>query len=281
MNPVNESKTNPPPDLKVVSVEHLPEYVIGFPVYVAITVRASPNVSFNKLLFADILDLRESIGIEAVGTSGTITYKPKPFIDAESGAFGNRLGAGESRRMLTDVSPLFGENINEGEYRVTFSFVTPNKKNYPATPVRIKFRKPNDAETTLLSTAADDRNDFPNWAVWTQSPPKNSVYTGEVTPDNPLRFNLLLRRLFFGPEPLDRANPNTLNALTDVYEPERDALKAELIKIRKDQATYERIKKQTLDTNPGLHWWFQMLDTNGAYLTSFRQEPQEIELPQN
>src|SRR5262245_5652133 len=38
-----------PTELDIMPVEHLPEYVIGFPMHVAITVRAHPDVSFNTL----------------------------------------------------------------------------------------------------------------------------------------------------------------------------------------------------------------------------------------
>jgi len=277
MQPVNESDINSP--IEIVSVEHLPEYVIGFPVYVAITVRTRPNVSVNALLFADIIDLRESIGIEMVGPSGTINYVPTPIIDEETGAFGERLAAGESRRMLTDVSPLIGNTITEGEYKVQFSYVTP-QKGYKANAVRIKFRKPNSAETALLTTVAENRPNFPNWALWTTSPPPKPVSTVEIKPDNPLKLNLLLRHLFFGSEPLERVDPNILNVLTDIFEPERNALKAELYKIRKDQTNYERLKKQALSTTPGLSWWFKMLDdADGAYLKTFRREPAKPALP--
>jgi hypothetical protein len=37
--------------LEITGVDYLPEYVIGFPIYVAITVQAQPDVWFNLCAF--------------------------------------------------------------------------------------------------------------------------------------------------------------------------------------------------------------------------------------
>jgi hypothetical protein len=254
--------------LQILPVDSLPEYVIGFPVYVAITVHARPNSSFEGLRFADFTNLRESIGVQIAGTGGgyTAQYQPRPIISEP--AIADRLGSGETRRMLTDVSPLIGNGIVEGEYRARFSYVAPYAA-YEAPPVILHFRKPTAAEEALLAAAAPDRARFPNWALWTMSC-SHALYDGAIGPENPLRFNLLLQRLLCGPEPLDKIDPAILDALTGLFGPEGNALKAELHHARNDIEGYRRVKADVLRAAPGLEWWMSMLDQGGAYLKTFR-----------
>ena len=83
-----------------------------------------------------------------------VGYVPKPVIETEMGV-GERLGPGESRRMLADVAGLF-VGVMEGEYRVRFSYVW-QRANHPAPPVTLRFRKPAAAESALQAAAAPSR----------------------------------------------------------------------------------------------------------------------------
>ncbi len=261
--------------LEMLPVEHLPEYVIGFPVYVAVTVRARPDRSFNRLLFADLSDLRECIGVEMTGegAQGTLRYVPKPILEEEIGLFPQRLEPAESRRMLVDVSPLVGSSISEGQYSVRFSFVS-TEAVFSAMPVRIRFRKPTPAENALKDSVAKDRSAFPNWAQWSVTCPKEHVSAQGIIAGQPLTFSLLLRHLFCGSESLSRVDPALLDVLTGLYAPERDALKAELYHIRGDEASYQRLRANTLQGTPGLAWWIGMIDQGGGFLKTFSMRPQ-------
>jgi hypothetical protein len=273
MHPTTETPV--PPELDILPVEHLPEYVIGFPVYVAITVRARPNTWFNMLPFADFLNLRASIGVEFGNQRGgePFRYAPKPFLDPESGRSGGRLGAGESRRMLADVSPFFGDGTGEGEYWARFSYID-TEAAYEAAPVTLRFRKPTPAESALLASAAPDRLKFADWGLWTISCPQGPAYDRAIAPDSPLKLNLLLRRLFCGPEPLNRVDPAILDVLDGLYAPEGNALKAELYHARRDDANYQQLRARILRDSPGLAWWIRMIDQGGAFLKSIRLVPQ-------
>jgi hypothetical protein len=258
--------------IEVLAVDHQPVYVIGFPVHVAITVRARPDTSFNRLPFADLVDLHDCIGVQLTKTGSDrpqLQYTPTPVIEPEIGEYGDRLSSGESRRMLTDISPLIGTAIDEGEYEARITYVTTSAA-YQAPPVSIRFRNPTGDETAMLASVAADRPQFPNWATWTVTRPHDPVDTGDITSDNPLKLNLLLRRFFFGPDPLERADPTALNALTELYKPEAQALKAELAYARGDLVTYQRHKAEALRSTPGLAWWFRMIEEGGGYLKAFR-----------
>jgi hypothetical protein len=99
--------------------------------------------------------------------------------------------------------------------------------------------------------------------------------TGEVTAKNPLALDLILRRLFYGPERLDRVNPTILDVLAsdELYEPEVKALTAELYLARGDLEQYQQLRAEILRDTPGLAWWMRVLDQGGGYLKTFRMEP--------
>jgi hypothetical protein len=132
----------------------------------------------------------------------------------------------------------------------------------------MRIRKPTAAEDALLATAAPDRPRFPNWAKWTMSC-SHAMYEGPIGPESPLKFNLLVQRLFCGSEPPDRVDPRILDVLTDIFEPERNVLKAELFHARNDLDGYQRMRADILRATPGLAWWIRMLDQGGAYLKTF------------
>ena len=257
--------------LQVLQVDHLSEYVIGYPVYVVITLRSRSDTAFNRLVFADLLDLRGCIGAEITLPNGRMSTKhiPKVVIDPDYGLSGAPLGPGESRRMLSDVSPLFDVPMSEGEYRVRFLYASPDAI-YAAPVVKMRFRKPTAAEASTLSKLAPDRTKSPNWGIWTTTRPNEPVYEGALQPNNPLVLNLLLRRLFYGRQPANKIDPSVLDPLGGIYAPEGKALKAEIYRARGDQQNYEQLKAQILTDTPGLLWWIRMLDQGGGYITTFR-----------
>ena len=254
-----------------VRVDRMPAYVVGFPTHVAITVRARPDAFLRRLLFADLLDLHECVGAVVADDRGQLRwrYRPKPRVEPEIGEFGDGLAAGEERRMLTDVSPVLGD-LPEGNFRVAFAYVSP-RTAYQAAPVDIRVRRPTAPEAAILASVASGRAQYPNWALWTQSQDE-PVDTAEVRRENPLRLNLLLRQLFFGPTPPPQVDPSMLDVLDGVYAPEREALKAELLEARGDAAGYRAVRSRILRDTPGLAWWMRMIDKGGGYVKSLRDD---------
>lgn len=266
-----------PLDIEIVSVEHWPEYIIGFPAHVAITVRGRAGVTLGQLAFADLAGLNEAIGLEAVDTTSGAAFKyvPRPMVDRSMGRSPRRLEAGEQRRMLTDVSPLLLAVPHEGTFSLRFSFVSP-QLTASAAPVTVRLRRSTPVEDALRQRVAPDRPTFPNWASWATACPADTIPDEAMLPSrHPLLFDLLLRQLYCGPTPLRTFDPRRLDVLTDPYAPERDALKAELYYLRGERTQYERIRDTVLKTTPGMAWWFRLIDTaGGAYVKSFSMRPQ-------
>jgi hypothetical protein len=263
-------------DLEILPVEHQPEYVIGYPVHVAITVRAKPNTAF-RLAFADITDLRECIGIEMIGDSARIREMPEPIPDPEASHQAWELGPGESHRMLADVSPLIGADIQEGEYRVRFTYLSPGIAN-PSIPVVMRFRRPARPEEEFKRIVAADRPAFPNWAMWSLACGERPIDAAQVKA-GPLVFSLAVRHLLCGKGPLNTVDPAVLDVLGGLYAPERDALKAELYDARGDRANYERLRARIASDAPGLEWWVRIIDEGGAYLKTFSRRRSDVGNP--
>jgi hypothetical protein len=259
--------------LEVLPVEHLPEYVTGYPMYVAITVRAGAGTAWNRLRFADLTGLHDTIGVEMIQESGPgrVSQMPKPVIEPEAGMFPQRLEPGESRRMLADVSPLVGD-IGEGAWRVRFSYLTP-KAAYRAAPVVLHFRKPSPGEEALKGSVAPDRGRFANWSLWSETCGETPIPADRLRSAGALTLPLLERYLFCGPEPLESIEPSVVDVLTGLYTPERDALKAELYQARGDRDAYERLRQTILASAPGLAWWVHMMDGGGAFVKSLSMRP--------
>jgi hypothetical protein len=257
-------------ELEITEVQHLPAYVIGFPMFASMTVR-SGNLSFNHLPFANILALNDCIGIEFLDSSNRSVahYVPQPIINPESGAFGEQLGAGQSRRMLFDFSPLVPAAIAEGEYTVRFSYAS-TRAVFPAGPFHVRFRMPSQAESAWISSFAPTRLNYANWADWTVSKPKSPLPTTDINFDNPLKFDLVLRRLFFGSEPLTQVDLHLFDLLNGMYDPESKALKSELYFLRGEKLAYQQIKAELLRDTPGLAWWLEMVEGGGAFLKTYR-----------
>jgi hypothetical protein len=264
-----------------ISVKSLPEYVRGLPAYLAVTITAPPGTAFSGLRFANLLDLGGATGIELKSAEGKIVVHevpvPQRFENPED--LGGILHDGESRRMLTDVSPGLPASLPEGQYHARIVYAANRRKQFWSKSFEIKFRDPTKTEADWITSLAPDRSKALAWTDWTYTRPKQPVFTGEINPENPLKLNLILRRLFFGPESLEQVNPDTLDVLTSgrdskLYEPEMWALKAELYQAHHDQQKYKDCVARIDQSTSGMQWWIRMLEGGGGFLSTFRLGPE-------
>lgn len=253
MDPFDDTPDDAPDgsELQVAAVEHPPEYVLGFPMYLAMTLHADESTGFRRLLFPDFFSLRSALGVDAAGPS-SISVHLKPIIEADFGRRGQALPAGESRRFLTDVSPLF-LLARPGIYTARFTFIAP-EISVEAKPVTLRFREPTVAELAVLKRVAPDREKEPTWGQWILTCPDADIDPADVRQPGPLAFALALRFLLCGSEPLREVDPKIFDGLTGIYAPERDAIKAELYALRGNQAEAARLR-QAVTATKGMGWW--------------------------
>lgn len=269
--------------LAVSSVESLPEYVKGFPAFIAVTVTAAQGQSFADLRFANILDLNACIGIELTNSDGHVVLHqvPVPHRPENPESPGGILRDGESRRMLTDISPFVSDRLAAGRYRFRIAYSVSASRQYWSQPREFELRNPTPAEANWLATLAPDRQQALEWADWTYTQPKSAVYTGAISSENPLKLNLVLRRLFFGSESLAQVDPKILDVLiagndAKLFAPEVWAFRAELYQARGDEAKFRECISQINSRTNGLVWWLRMLNGGSGFLATFRLGPARV-----
>lgn len=259
--------------LTIMPVEHASEYVIGFPMYLAVTVRARPNIELNRLVFGNPVNLRACLGVDAQGPGKTIRTRPRPIIESSFGRAAQSLVSGESRRMLLDVSPLF-HTVGEGEYSAQFQYAAP-EVGAVAPPLQLHFRQPTREDQAILQKLAPDRADFNTWGEWCLTPPKQPVDPGALNQAGPLTFSLALRYLLFGKEPLSSIDPAILDVLQGVYAPERDLMKAELYQERGDDAAALKLQEAVHENTVGLDWWIALLHQKSGFVRGLSRRPKQ------
>jgi hypothetical protein len=255
--------------LTVLGLDHDPEYVVGLPVYVAVTVTPQVEGSYFSLPAAGFLSLGGCIGLhlEPAGEGGRSvrSVPPAPIINPEEPQGDTfDLAEREQRRMLVDLSPLLPSGLEPATYDLRVFYVAPESMAQ-SQPASVTFRAPTDVERRSLNRLAPDRDRYRSWAEWIEAVPDNpSSLSAQVDPDDPLRFAVVLRYLLHNPIPLEQVDPQILSPLTGLYAPEALALRAELLRARDDKPGLAQMLRQIETQYPGLLWWVRSLrDTDG------------------
>jgi hypothetical protein len=251
-----------PPTLAIVEVAHQPRYVIGFPAYVALTVMAQPRSASVPMPAVGWMGAQGSVGVSVTDRqTGRRVFHSQPLniFDQDLGQMSERLHPGERRRVLIDLDEVLPETLRPGSYDVRVSF-GPETLRATSAPVRLNFRDPTARERTLRAQLAAELEDNGSWGQWTylQSPdPKN--IRRPWGRDDPLRFNWIMRELIYGDEPLGAFPLERLDALDGMFEPEREALRAEILKARGETAAAARQIAYVKHTYPALTDWMNRL----------------------
>ena len=209
-------------------VDHLPEYVRGFPLHFALTVTLLSKVDANKRRLPGV-SLEDALDVKAVftrrggdhvatfggdftghvperGAEGDIT----PFVD---------LDPGEPRRLLFDASLLPGFSFNElpaGSYAVELTY-----NQVAASPFDIILREPTPAEKNEIALIEKQRQ--PAWVEGRHRPDwlisGNEKAPPPISKADPLRYLRVLHFLFTSSTEPGAVNPNLLEALDGFMRP--------------------------------------------------------------
>ncbi|WP_437614882.1 hypothetical protein WMF20_16795 [Sorangium sp. So ce834] len=254
-----------PPGLSLRSLDHDRRYVLGFPLHVAITLCADrPETCLRRLPRPSWAGNAGAIGVH-LARAGTgeevVRTDPSPVALPEHGTPVFRLCPGACRRMLIDVSSFLPAGIEPGHYTLAVVYVGPPDRAESA-PVPIELAAPSAEEQRELVRLAPELARAGSWGRWTILPPEGGApVTGRVEPDDPLRFNRILRTLLYGPESLCDVDPAVLDVLDGVYAPEAQALRAELYGARGDAARLAETAQLIRTTYPGLSWWIERIES--------------------
>jgi hypothetical protein len=247
------------PGLAPLEIDFAKDYVLGFPMHVAILVRCDQEEAvLRHLPFVDCLDTYGAIGLRLQNEwnhQEIMAFEPEFIVDEDAGIPEFALGPGETRRLLIDVSDLIPLETPAGDYFMRISYATGSTR-VEHQPVLIVLRRPNAEEQGILGQIKPELLGEGRWKKWTTTPPRDlNHFTEQVTPEDPLRFNRILRFLFYSPQPLDQIDMTLLDGLDGIYYPEAMLFRAELLMARRDHAGFDRVATWVRQSCPGLSYW--------------------------
>jgi hypothetical protein len=183
---------------------------------------------------------------------------PLPAADPSMGIPVGRLEAGELRRTLVDLSEVLPEHLDPGEYDVSISF-GPAAIRAESGPLRLAFRRPSLREAEILTRLGPEQVASGSWGQWTRLPPVSDPNILPWGPDDPLRLNWILRELFHGAARLATIPLARLDVLDGLFEPEREALRAEILAAGNDRAALARQVADVKRRFPELTYWMNAI----------------------
>jgi hypothetical protein len=256
-----------PPHLAPLEVEVAPEYVLGFPAHLAVTLEADgPDSVLRGLPYADFLSAAGAFGLELRQAETMVSrVAPNPVVDPDLGHATFVLHLNEKRRILIDISEFLPPSLLPGNYEATVLYGPPPVAT--SRPVRLHFRQPSPEEQLELAAARPAVVRAGTWGLWTVLQPKNPA---ELAPPagkaDPLRFNRVLRLLYFGPAP----DPDLLQFWDGVYLPDAAALAAEIAQFRGETAKFEQDIAQLPRLHPGTDWLVERLTLGQGRIAFYR-----------
>jgi hypothetical protein len=245
----------PQPEIELVEVET--SYVLGFPMYVALTVRSKS--AQNRLPWITAHNTKRAIGLRLTPNGQAQPIKEVSvaarYIEEERPPV-LRLPAGGAHRFLFDLSPLLPEQLAPGIYELELSY----GNQYAVAhfrPVTFIFRAPTSDESRALVELRlqwDARRSYANWVESRPDLPPPMP----TDKNDPMRYPRLVRFLKYGAMPLREIDPHCLDVLDGLFEPEKAALLAELLAVR-DKEAFARQVIEVKNRYPGLTKWMDDL----------------------
>ena len=246
------------PELAPLEVQTLPEYVIGYPVHVAVTVRHGPageGEPYLSLPFADEFSTQGAFGLSLVARGREVfVCHPLPVFDPDLGQSSYDLRPGESRRILIDLSLLLPPSLQPDSYHAVLTY-GPKQMRTASGGFALNLRAPNPTESAALAEVASELKLARGWGLWSKLPPKQPYRDAASSRQDPARYNRVLRYLFFSPE----VTPGVLDALDGIYEVDAGVLRAELAMLAEDTALFEAYSRRMLSSFPGVRWQIERI----------------------
>jgi hypothetical protein len=216
-----------------VTLEAQPEYVVGFPMVMVVTVAdSSPSQPLDALSAWTLLSPSAPLDFEFTDQEGHVVWARSSAPRKETPR-GFVLLPGQARRLPYDVSAL-RPALHPGTWRAQVHFHEHELRGQSsAVPLRVAAPDGNEAKALaqLLYGVADES--WPaflagNWR--TVARPSLSVRSERL-----VALHLFLHRVMYGPEPVAQAELTWLAPLEHgLFEPEAATFKHEILLARKD-----------------------------------------------
>lgn len=261
------------PDLAAppITLEVFPEYMIGFPMLVAITCEnPTAKSTFYNLPEANIFTAPGPIEFIFTSPDGKRIVLPAASPRHKETARGFTLRPGEARRMLFDISGL-EPSLEPGPYRLEAIYrLKSGSSTSPPAQVRITTPAPEDARAAATLKRENDTGE-PSWsqfieANWrTVDAAKLSAKGREA-----LAYHLFLHRAIYGPARVRDLELGRLEAFArGPLAGEAAVLRLEILAARGAQTAAE--EAAILKQWPGLRWRIDEIKAGGGLLASLRR----------
>lgn len=253
--------------LDPLGVDHRPEYVLGYPIHVALTVRnLAPGSILALLPHASVFDPGSGIRVVVQDAeSGTGRADPGPPYDVESeegeGCFELRFG--ESRRMLTDIAALMPTALTPGRYLFTLQYGAPHAYASERTgPVAIRRPDPDEAAELDRLRPEIEHNGWGSWTLYRRPDP---ALANLPAAQGPAHFNHVLRALIFDAD----MDPAILDTLDELYRPEAAVLAVELARFNGD-SRWRVMVEAAREAHPELAWYIRLVERDQGLIAFYR-----------
>jgi len=263
------------PTLIFTEVAVEPVYVVGFPAYSALTIATDrPNASIAAP-WAGWQSSNGMVGVTLMHAGSVrVIHETEPLAvaDPAGGVPVTRLDMGASRRMLVDLTEVLPGPLDPGSYDAVIHF-GPATTRAVSAPVRLAFRPPTDRERHVLESVADEVAERRSWGQWTFLPPEHRDRLRRAWgPDDPLRFNWVLRELLYGKSKLRDIPLDRVDMLDGLFAPEREALRAELLAARDMPAELVAQVDRVRRDHPGLTYWMDEIVDGASEIAWIRNQ---------
>lgn len=252
-------------------------HVLGFPLHAGLTARPSESgVALYTLPLVTPFMSPGALGLTLIADDGTQIVKIDPAITSLPIDHEPRcvLEGDDGRRMLADLSELLPRALPPGSYEMLVRFGS-REQWAESDPQQLLVREPNDDEARALAAIAPELLRCGSLGQWCYLHPA----TGErlappAGPDDPLRFNRLMRYLFYGSQPLSHADVKAVGLLGGgVYAPEAAAIEMELYKLIGDDSAYVTSAAALRRDHPAMSWWIDDIEAGASIIDWERQHP--------
>jgi hypothetical protein len=264
--------------IDIVAESHLPEYVRGFPMHMAITIETIHG---------------ETIGVNGAGLPVVSLYRALgvqvAFTSASSGAthrFGKYVPPGGSidppcaepyfpfperpMRLLFDAAMVADVRaLESGRHTVEIVY-----DKAPAPPFEIVLRDATAAERQELASIAaylrarhDAEDEWTSWVLWGRAPARPP----RMSKTDPLRYFKVLRYLNTTPTAPEAIEPHVMDALDGFYAPEAEVLRADLARLRHDDTAFKRHADTIRVSFPAIVEDLEAIEKGGSEIKTRRE----------
>jgi hypothetical protein len=251
-----------PPSPTISALESEPEYVLGYPLYVALTIAVSrPGASLGSLPLPHTHSLRGAIGLRLWHPSEVdpiVDVEPTAIVAPDLGQPELRLAAGESRRFLVELSPLLPDGLAPGDYSAQLLYGEPTRIA-SSQRFALRLREPTDSEQQVLTSLHDEVSREGSWGAWAE---RRESAAGALRPPtgnrDPLRYPRALKYMLYGPVALGAMDDAFLAVLDGVFAADADGFRAEIL-AAKDRVLFDAYAAQVKAARPGLVAWMDAI----------------------